>query len=116
MKKVSEWLREKKKIILVLLLVALLILIVFLFFGTDGGSFASGDGYKSQAEVRLTQLLESIDGVGEAEVMITEDDSGITGVVVVCDGADRLMVRNDILNAVSTALNINKKIIAIYSM
>ena len=48
--------------------------------------------------------------------MITEEEGVVTGVVIVCEGAHRIMVRNDILNAVSTALNINKNIIAIYSM
>lgn len=48
--------------------------------------------------------------------MINEGENGILGVVIVCEGANNLMTRNDILNAVSTALNIDKKIIAIYSM
>lgn len=115
MKALSEWFKEKKKIILVVLLIALLILAVFLFFGGEStGAFS--DASKSDTELRLTALLESMDGVGTVEVMVTEEEGVIAGVVIVCDGADRIMVRNDILNAVSTALNINKNIIAIYSM
>ena len=116
MKGAAEWFKEKKKIIVVVALIALLILVVFLFFGTGGEESALGDYSKSDAEVRLTALLERIDGVGDTEVMITEDEGVVTGVVIVCEGADSIMVRNDILNAVSTALNINKNIIAIYSM
>lgn len=116
MKGAAEWFKEKKKIIVVVALIALLILVVFLFFGTGGEESALGDYSQSDAEVRLTALLERIDGVGDTEVMITEDEGVVTGVVIVCEGADRIMVRNDILNAVSTALNINKNIIAIYSM
>ena len=37
-------------------------------------------------------------------------------VVIVCRGADNIMTRSDILNVVSTALNIQKNIIAIYAM
>ena len=48
--------------------------------------------------------------------MINESENGIPGVVIVCVGADNIMTRNDILNAVSTALDVDKKIIAIYSM
>ena len=48
--------------------------------------------------------------------MITENEGKILGVVIVCEGADNIMTRSSILNAVSTALNIDKKIIAIYSM
>ncbi len=113
MKAVTDWLKEKKKLIIVIALIALLIAIVFLFFG---GEERSGDFSKTDKELRLTALLESMDGIGEAEVMITEEEGLISGVVVVCEGADRIAVRNDILNAVSTALDINKNIIAIYSM
>ena len=115
MKALTEWLKDKKKLIIVVLLVALLVVIVFLFFGSEEESVL-GDSMKSDTELRLTALLERVDGVGDAEVMITENDGEITGVVVVCDGANSIMVRNDILNAVSTALNINKNNIAIYSM
>lgn len=114
MKRVSEWLKEQKKLIIVSVLIVALIIIVFLFFGGENSS--SAGTAKTAEELRLTALLERMDGVGDADVMITEDEGGIAGVVVVCDGADRIMVRNDILNAVSTALNINKNIIAIYSM
>ena len=48
--------------------------------------------------------------------MINESDGQILGVVIVCQGADNIMTRSNILNAVSTALKINKDIIAIYSM
>ena len=116
MKALSEWFKEKKKIILVVLLIALLILVVFLFFGGSESPGSFSDAAKSDTELRLTALLESMDGVGTVEVMVTEEEGVIAGVVIVCDGADRIMVRNDILNAVSTALNINKNIIAIYSM
>ena len=48
--------------------------------------------------------------------MINEGENGVLGVVIVCEGANNIMTRNDILNAVSTALNIDKNLIAIYSM
>ena len=48
--------------------------------------------------------------------MITEEEGKIIGVVIVCEGANNLMTRSSILNVVSTALNVDKKIIAIYSM
>jgi stage III sporulation protein AG len=54
--------------------------------------------------------------VGQTEVLINEGEEGITGVVIVCEGGNSILVKNDILNVVSTALNINKNIIAIYSM
>ena len=116
MKALTEWFKDKKKIIVVVLLIILLIAAVFLFFGGESNTSVLGDAMKADTELRLTALLESMDGIDSVEVMVTEDEGVVTGVVVVCDGADRIMIRNDILNAVSTALNINKNIIAIYSM
>ena len=112
MKRASEWFKQKKTLIIVAALIALLILIVFLFFGEH----SYGGAAKSSEELRLISILESIDGVGDADVMISkEEDGAVAVVVVVCEGADRILIKNDILNAVSTALNINKNIIAIYS-
>ena len=62
------------------------------------------------------KILSSIEGVGDTEVMINEGKDGIEGVVIVCRGADSIMVRNNILNAVSTAMKVDKKNIVIYSM
>ena len=115
MNRIASWIKERKKLILVIALIVLLVAVVYLFFGTDSdGSSASVS--KTDTEIKLEALLEAIDGVGDVEIMITTDDDGIAGVVIVCEGASSIMVRNDILNAVSTALNINKNIIAIYSM
>lgn len=116
MKAIAGWFRDKKKLIAVIALVVLLIVAVFLLFGDGKKQSSLSDSFRSDTELRLVALLESMDGVGDAEVMVTENDGDVTGVVVVCDGANSIVVRNDILNAVSTALDINKNIIAIYSM
>lgn len=115
MNRIASWIKERKKLILVLALIVLLVVVVYLFFGTDGSDGAASVS-KTDTEVKLEALLGAMDGVGDVEVMVTSDDDGIAGVVIVCEGASSIMVRNDILNAVSTALDINKNIIAIYSM
>ena len=110
---------NKKIIIVVILIIVLVGTIYFLNKGAESKgveSSAPAAAEKSATEIKLTSILSSIDGVGATDVMINESQSGILGVVIVCEGADNLMVRNDIINAVSTALNIDKKIIAIYSM
>lgn len=108
--KAVNWLKSHRKLVIVAALVVILIAIVIVFFGDDKKS------EKSDTEVRLMNILERIDGIGQTDVMITEGDGMITGVVVVCDGADSILVRNNVLNAVSTALDIDRSIIAIYSM
>ena len=117
MRKVIDYVREHKKIIIVVLLIVLLIGAVYLIDKSKKAASTSVESYsKSQAELKLTEILSNIEGVGNTDVMINENDGEILGVVIVCEGANNIMTRNDILNAVSTALNIDKKIIAIYSM
>ena len=57
----------------------------------------SGGSTKEQPtpDESLAQLLESVEGVGELRVVISE-----TGVVVACRGADNARVRMDIINAI----------------
>ncbi len=117
MKKLLEKLMGDKKIILIFALLIAVIIAVLILSGKDGGSAAqSSTADKSGTEIKLTRILENISGVGNADVMINEDDKGIYGVVIVCEGADNIMTRNDIINAVSTALNVEKNIIAVYAM
>ena len=117
MRKVVDYVKEHKKIIIVVLLIVLLIGAVYLFNKSQKTTSTSIGNYsKSATEVKLTNILSNIEGVGDADVMITENDGEILGVVIVCEGANNIMTRNNILNAVSTALNIDKTIIAIYSM
>lgn len=119
MKKVTEFVKTNKKIIIVVVLLAALLLAVY-FINKSGkakDSTVSTDvAGKSTTENKLCAILKSINGVGEANVMINEGEGGILGVVIVCEGADNIITKNNVLNAVSTALNIDKSLIAIYSM
>lgn len=117
MRKAIDYVKKNKKIIIVVALLALLIGTVYVIdAGKKRTSSSSVNVVKSDAESKLTRILSSIEGVGNTDVMITENEREIIGVVIVCEGADNLMTRSNILNAVSTALNIDKKIIAIYSL
>ncbi len=120
MQKVIDYVKKNKKIIIVVLLIAILIGTVYLIDkGKGKGSHTSStasSAVKSDTELKLTDILSSIAGVGSTDVMVTENEGKIIGVVIVCEGADNLMTRSNIINAVSTALNIDKKIIAIYSL
>ena len=118
MRKVIDYVKENKKIIIVVLLIAILIGAVYLIDKSKKTTSytASTNTQKSATEIKLSGILSNIEGVGNTDVMITENDGEILGVVIVCEGANNLMTRSNILNAVSTALKIDKKIIAIYSM
>lgn len=118
MKKLLEYLKVNKKIfIIIALLAVLIVLAVFLYGGRSNLLQTSADGTaKSENEIKLTRILTEIDGVGKTEVMINEGENGVEGVIIVCEGAYNIMTRNDILNAVTTAFNVNKNNIAIYAM
>lgn len=116
MQKVIDYVKKNKKIIIVVLLIAILIGTVYLIDKGSKSHTSTVNSSKSDMEIKLTGILSNIEGVGNTDVMITENDGKILGVVIVCEGANNLMTRSNILNAVSTALNIDKKIIAIYSL
>ncbi len=115
MKKVLDLLKQNIKIVIAVVIVVILI-IVALAFNYSSNKTQVNDGKKTQTEEKLETILSNIDGVGATDVMIHESDGMISGVVIVCSGGDNIMVRNNILNAVATALNIDKNNIAIYAM
>ena len=49
-----------------------------------------------EGDQRIQQMLSSVEGVGDAQVIISEN-----GVVVVCRGAENAAVRLDIIRAIS---------------
>jgi hypothetical protein len=92
------------------------VVVLFVMSRTEKTSATQTTSYGTEKEEKLCLLLESIQGVGQTQVFINEQNDAITGVVIVCEGANDIWVKNDILNVVSTAFNIEKGIIAIYSM
>ena len=68
----------------------------------------------SETENKVMRLLEEMEGVGEASVMICESEEGIRSVVVVCDGANDLRVLIKVRDAVAAALGTEEKAVKIY--
>ncbi len=118
MKRLTDYLKSHRKILVISCLLVVLVAFAVLLYGGKSkiSTVSSNDVARSATEVKLMRILSEIDGVGKAEVMITEGKDGVEGVVIVCEGARNLMTRSDILNAAATALNIEKNNIAIYAM
>lgn len=119
MKKAVEFFKQNKNALIVLLLLAALIVIAVFLNGNkslSASNTGSSSKNKSETEMKLESILSEIKGVGQAEVMINESEDGIDGVIVVCSGGNNLMTRSDILNVVSTVLNVKENNIAIYAM
>lgn len=119
MKKLTEYIKQHQKILLISVLLVVLIALAFALYGSKNkvaSNTSSLNTNMSESEVKLTRILSEIEGVGKAEVMINESEKGVEGVIIVCEGAYNIMTRNDILNAVTTAMNVEKNNIAIYAM
>ena len=56
----------------------------------------SAKSEEAEGNERIQQMLSSVEGVGEAQVIISDN-----GVVVVCRGAENAAVRLDIIRAIS---------------
>jgi hypothetical protein len=117
MLKILEKIKSHKKLVILVAILVLAIAVLFVINRSESNTTAQTVSVTySEKEEKLAQVLQSIKGVGQTQVLIYEEESTITGVVIVCEGADSIWVKNDILNVVSTAFNIEKGIIAIYSM
>jgi stage III sporulation protein AG len=79
---------------------------------------SSQESYKEARERELKELLQKVDGVGDAEVMITlktssekvtqnENTPEITGVVIVCEGGQDSAIKREITEAVSALFSID---------
>lgn len=131
MRIIDKIFRDKKgNTVIYLLLTVGVILLAF------GGSFSTKAPQKMAEEVfpqdkeqRLERVLSHIDGVGEAEVMISfekeEDDdllfsqksgegSGVKGVVIVADGGETAKVREKIIRATKAALGVETHKIEVF--
>ncbi len=99
------------------LLIGILALVLFYtawkIFEEDASNTA-GNFTLSESESKVMRLLQEIDGVGEANVVVREEDGEVKGVVVVCEGANNLRVVLNVREAVAAALNTEQKAVKIY--
>lgn len=91
-----------------------LVFVAWKLFSEDDTEEGFVSGTTTATEEKVGRLLNEIEGVGEAEVMICETEDGVQSVVVVCDGAKNLSVVMTIREAVSAALGTEEKTVKIY--
>lgn len=102
-----------KDILLLGVLGIVLCVSIWLVF-TDGETLFSSAKPYSETENKLVILLEEMDGVGKAEVMVCETEEGVLGAVIVCEGANDLYVNMHVREAVATALGTDQSNVKIY--
>ncbi len=100
------------------LLVGVLALVLFYtswkIFRGENDSTEAAQLSLSETEVKVMRILQEIDGVGEASVIVCEEENAVKSVVVVCEGARNLRVVMNVREAVSAALNTEQKSVKIY--
>lgn len=105
----------RKKELLILAVVGMLLLLAVAFvFGDNNKRTLNGAESFSDNEAKVCALLEQMQGVGDAHVMIYESDDGVESVVIVCEGANDLQVIMNIREAVAAALGTQEKAVKIY--
>ena len=101
-----------------LLLIGVLGLVLFYtawqIFQEDDLAKTAAQFELSETETRVMRILQEIDGVGEASVVVCESQDEIKSVVVICEGANNLRVVMNVREAVAAALDTDQKLIKIY--
>ncbi len=77
----------------------------------SGGDRTAEPAADITEEARLEELLSAMEGVGHAEVLLSEN-----GAAVVCQGADSASVRLDITRALMSYTGLSADKIAIFKM
>lgn len=70
----------------------------------------------TEEEERLSSALESIDGAGKVEVMITRKDDDVVGILVIAEGAGDISVLLKLQRATVSAMGVDKSIVEICKM
>ena len=89
---------------------------LIIYSGVSTNTKTEEVNYMDDEENRLASVLESIDGVGAVQVMITRNDGQISGVLVIAEGAENISVMLKLLDATSTAMGVDKSIVEVYQM
>lgn len=127
-RKLRDILNNKRTVRIAAAVGAAAILLIFLssFLDFDhDNSLKESQEYAAKTEARLLEIVTQINGVGEAQIFLTMDNSGenvymknsdtktvsiepkVRGVVIVCDGGDDPIVASRVLEAVTKSLSIS---------
>ena len=104
---------RKKELLLLAVIGIILLLAIAFVFGDNKRTLNEAESL-SDNEAKVCALLEQMQGVGDAHVMIYESADGVESVVIVCEGANDLQVIMNIREAVAAALGTQEKSVKIY--
>lgn len=115
--RLKKLLNEKKLLTLILMLLcgAALVLLSFRMSENEDAHAQDIAYTEGSVEQRLSRVLSMIQGAGEVEVLVTQSESGVVGVLVVADGAQDLTVRTELMRAAMTALDIPAESVEVFA-
>lgn len=96
------------KIILLAIIIALALIIY-----SSVTTKVESTSYMNDDETRLATILSSVDGAGEVQTFISKNSGKIVGVLVLSDGANNPLVRIRLVDATSSALGVDAKIVSV---
>ena len=104
---------EKRTVRILLFGVAALLLLLAIWRVFFAGEAVSGYD-ETQQEARISAMLERVEGIVEASVMIVEEEGEAVSCIVVYRGEDSILSRMRILDIASSALGIAKEKVQVY--
>ena len=115
--KLGNLVGERKLILLLLMMACGAALILLSYLMTDAPDTMPQDAAYtgSSTEQRLSYLMSMIDGAGQVDVLVTQGDAGVLGVLIVADGAQELTVRTELMRAAMTALDIPAECVEVFA-
>lgn len=109
-KKVLE--NRTVRIVLFCVLALLLLAAIWrVFFAEERGP---GGYAETEKEARISAMLERVEGIEDASVMIVEEDGRAVSAIVVYSGEDSILSRMRILEIASSALGLPKEKVQVY--
>lgn len=110
---VKKFFNNKTARTVFVLIVALLL--VFAIYRVFFNKESSSEVYEAtELEERLSKILSRIDGVGDASVMVSEEEGKAVSAVIVFCGADSILTRIRVIDAASGALGIGRDKVMVY--
>lgn len=127
-KKWNDLLKSKKFLRAAVIIGSAAIILILLSSVVDLSIFRrqpNAEAYSAQLKEQLLDIVTRIDGVGEAQVFLTMDNSGenvyltnsdtktksieptVRGVVIVCEGGDDPVIVDRVMGAVTRSLSIS---------
>ncbi len=106
--KLWKYLPKKNQWIVILLVGVLLIVVAMPTKSGADTDYSVMDKRETDVEIRLENMLEKMQGVGKADVMITfKDEEQVEGVLIIADGAKNAVIVRNITEVVQALFEVD---------